>query len=205
MGVRAFTMKKRRSSGYGCIYLLQNLKKRRLKNGRFAKGRSYVGYDKTGDPENHRWHGHIKAAFDRKDPRPLYCAMRKSWREFGHLNFSAEVIWRGPIEKLCVKEVYYIAKLHTWFYDQQGGGYNLTFGGDGFSGKHSTYSKKKTGLSSKRAWADPVKRKALLRGCQLRWDQATPEWRAAFSEAQSCAWKNPVRREKTHVKRHVLH
>jgi hypothetical protein len=55
----------------------------------------------------------------------LYRALRKH----GIDKFSAEVLWVGPASCLNEKEVYYIAKLHTFIDSPLNCGYNLTTGG----------------------------------------------------------------------------
>jgi hypothetical protein len=117
----------RKLSSVGCVYLLTNLR----------NGKRYVGQDGTNDPESNRYKGHLYLALETDDPRPLYRAIRKAYKESGGctVGFSAEVVWRGPIEKLHEKEIYYIKKLHSYILDPKGdGSYNLTLGGEGSRG-----------------------------------------------------------------------
>jgi hypothetical protein len=117
----------RKMSLIGCVYLLTNLR----------NGKRYVGQDGTNDPESNRYKGHLYLALETDDPRPLYRAIRKAYKESGGrtVGFSAEVVWRGLIEKLHEKEIYYIKKLHSYILDPKGdGSYNLTLGGEGSRG-----------------------------------------------------------------------
>ena len=98
----------------GCVYLLRNL----------SNGKGYIGQHKGVEQiERNRWGGHIRTALNKRDEKPLYRAIRK----YGVDKFSAEVVWRGPIEKLNEKEMHYIKKFSTFIDD--GAGYNLTRGG----------------------------------------------------------------------------
>jgi hypothetical protein len=174
----------------GCIYLLVNL----------INGKRYVGYDETGNPEGNRWKTHIWLAFNTKDRRPLYCAIRKAWRESkgSTIGFSAEIIWRGPISKLHGKEIYYIAKLHSWNGDLVGDcSYNLTKGGDGFHGKHSKAAKKKSSESQRRIWQDPAVHKK--HSIALRRYYKSPGAREKQRTILLQAYENPALRKKLSV------
>ena len=165
---------------HGCIYKLTNL----------INGDSYIGKDKSGEPETHRWADHIKQAI-----KGGGSYIHNAIFDYDFM-FSAEIIWSGPVEHLNWKEKYYIKKHHTYVHDPKyKGGYNLTPGGDGFHGKHTAASKKKTSIASKRTWAENYEK--LRMACQARWDKTTPEEFAAFSAAQSKAWENPARRKRT--------
>ena len=122
-------MKKHRE-GWGCVYSALNV----------LEDKEYIGKDKSGDPVNHRWNGHAKLAAAAK---PLYYFHRGIKKAGGPEKFKWTVIWRGPLEEMATKEVYYIAKRHTWVGDPLCRGYNLTQGGDGSLGyKHSKRAKK---------------------------------------------------------------
>jgi hypothetical protein len=181
----------------GCIYLLRNL----------VNGKGYVGKDQTGDPENHRWKSHIKDALSGKSKYPLHRAIRK----FGPERFSAETIWCGLIEKLNVKEIYYIAKLHTYVRDPEGRGYNLTVGGDGAVGyAHTKRTRQQMSKSLLLHWALPASRRRHLKAIQSResraalstaqkrrfakmTDEDRAEYKAACSRVQKRCYKNPAR------------
>ena len=124
---------------HGCIYLITN----------FTNGKRYVGQYKNALTVIRRWKRHVGVALNTDDTRPLYRALRKAWRRDRNLDsFEFKVIWRGPIDKLHEKEIYYIAKLHAFNGDQLGDrSYNLTKGGDGFHGQHSKAAKKKNSES----------------------------------------------------------
>lgn len=175
---------------HGCVYLLVNL----------TNGKRYVGCDETGDPENNRWKTHIWLAFNKKDRRPLYCAMRKAWRESNGdtIGFSAEIIWRGLISKLRGKEIYYIAKLRSWNGDLTGDrSYNLTKGGDGFHGKHSKAAKKKNSESQRHTWQDPAVRKR--HSTALRRYYKSPGAREKQRAILLQAYENPVLHKKLSI------
>ena len=102
----------------GCIYLLTNL----------VNGKHYVGQHKNIETVHRRWNSHIVTALD-KDCRYL---LHRAIRKYGLKNFSAEVIWCGlaNFEKLNTKEIFYVKKYHSFVDDSNGGGYNLTTGGE---------------------------------------------------------------------------
>src|SRR5665213_3016282 len=84
---------------FGCIYKLTNI----------INGDSYIGKDKTGDPEKHRWKHHLKRS-ENGDGFYIHNAIL----DYGWDNFERSVIWRGPVEQLNWKEKYYIKKFHTF-------------------------------------------------------------------------------------------
>ena len=158
-------MKKHRE-GWGCVYMMRNL----------INGKRNVGYDSTGDPENHRWKHHKNTALKTSDRRPLYRALRKAYkRDKCWDGFEFSVIWRGPVELLREKEIYYIRKHRSFIDDLLGDrSYNLTKGGDGVAvpskctkNKISTtlkvycasnVVKKQLSVQSKKAWLNPEMR-----------------------------------------------
>ena len=171
MNRRVIVIKKKVKPLHGCIYLLRNL----------ANGKGYVGQDQSGDPENHRWKQHIKASLTGKSKYALHHAIYKAYHESKSqtLGFSAEVIWRGPIEKLNEKEISYIKKLHTYVRDPAGHGYNLTIGGDGAAGhRHTKKTRRQMSNSLLLHWTTPSARKSHLAAIQ------SVESRAATSAAQ---------------------
>ena len=119
-----------------------------------TNGDEYVGKDKTGDPENHRWKHHRKMAAV-THPKSYFHRAIKTYG--GPLRFKWSIVWCGPIEELCAKEVYYIAKRHTFVGDPKYvGGYNLTHGGDGTNGHHhSKKTKKQMSAAQKLRFEDP--------------------------------------------------
>ena len=138
-------MRKHRE-GWGCIYSALNL----------FEDLEYIGKDKTGDPENHRWKGHAGAA---KIDKPKYYFHRAIKVMGGPEFFKWSIIWRGPVEDLTAKEVYYIAKRHTFVGDPLCRGYNLTKGGEGILGhKHSKKSRKKISDANYRRFEDVEER-----------------------------------------------
>ena len=171
------------NEGYGCIYLLTNLR----------NGKRYVGQDQSGNPDTQRWKNHIDNALNDRLKWPLYCAIRKAWRESSGrtLGFSAEVIWRGPIEKLDEKEIYYIAKLHTWINDPKGDrSYNLVKGGGGVRGlNHSKTTRNAIRLAVCRRYEDPVEHDKQS-VAQLRSYEENPERAKKQRAAIKIAWQN---------------
>lgn len=106
----------------GCIYKLTNL----------ATLDAYCGQHANVETVEHvRWARHIKTA---RLGHGNYLHAAIAAYDF---EFSAEVIWIGPIEQLDTKEAYYIKKFHTFVGDPKyKGGYNLTAGGQGSRGMH---------------------------------------------------------------------
>jgi hypothetical protein len=172
------------SKAFGCIYLLVNL----------INGKRYVGQDQTSDPENHRWKYHIYAALKGKSQTYLHRAIRKAHRESKGrtLGFSAEVIWRGPREKMSAKEIYYIKTLRTFVGDPFGDlSYNMTLGGEGARGlKLSKAAKKRQSAALLAHWADQTKRDAHLASL------ITPEALANISAAQKRRFANMTEAER---------
>lgn len=84
----------------------------------------YIG--KTETSVAHRFQQHLQESTkSRSQYRPLYRAMNK----YGIENFVVETLEEtsNPIER----EIYYIAKYHSYIGDEQCNGYNATIGGDG--------------------------------------------------------------------------
>ena len=174
---------------HGCVYLLVNL----------TNGKRYVGCDETGDPENNRWKTHIWLAFNKKDRRPLYCAMRKAWRESNGdtIGFSAEIIWRGLISKLRGKEIYYIAKLHAFNGDPLGDrSYNLTKGGDGVRGLLWSKAARKRLVAARTLQFQRPEVHERMSAAQIRRYEDDPTERTKQGEATRRARKNPVVRKR---------
>lgn len=94
----------------GCIYEL-----RCLIDGK----KGYVGQSDKPNPQV-RWTQHINAALA-GSKWPIHRAINKH----KYWNFSAEVIWRGPLNRLDEMEIKFIKTLGTFTPD----GYNLTSGG----------------------------------------------------------------------------
>ena len=119
----------------GCIYELRCV---------IGRKKGYVGQDKSGIPETHRWLAHARAAQYPKPKYPIHRAIRK----YGWENFSKQVVWHGPASKLNEMEVYYIKKLKTF----APLGYNMTTGGDAKK-QISLRSRKKCSKSVTAAYA----------------------------------------------------
>lgn len=172
----------------GCIYCLTNL----------VNGKRYVGKDKTGSPESHRWKDHIRNALNGKSKYPLHCAMRKAHkRDRCWKNFAFEIIWRGPTSSLNEKEIYYIKKLHTFIDDPLGNrSYNLTKGGDGLRAGHklSKKTKEKMRATALLRCSDPVELEKMRAVQYRRYEDATE--REKTGAAAALAWARPSTRKK---------
>lgn len=95
----------------GYIYKITNL----------INQKAYIG--KTMFNIEKRWKEHqTESKMQRSQNRPLYRAMNK----YGVENFSIEVLEEVDINKLSIKEIYWIG-----YYDTYNNGYNATLGGDG--------------------------------------------------------------------------
>ena len=174
-----------------CIYLLTNL----------TNGKRYVGQYKDVLTVERRWYRHIYAAFNTSDPRPLYCAIRKVYRESKGktLGFSAEVIWQGvaTIKILDAKETHYINKLRSFINDPKGDcSYNLTKGGrSGILGfKFSEESKKHLSKVQTLRWANLEVRERASE-VQLQSYAENPERRKNQSVASSNYWLDQDNRD----------
>lgn len=184
---------KQPSEPRGCIYLLTNL----------VNGKRYVGQDQTGDPENHRWKAHIKAAFIYNSQYPLHRAMRKADRKSKGktVGLSAEIIWRGPVSQLNCKETYYIKKLHSYVRDPLGDkSYNQTIGGDGARGhKHSKKTLKQMSTVRLEWLAIPENKAAYLASVQtleacIKRSVALKKYFASMTDAERIAYSKKMSR-----------
>jgi hypothetical protein len=117
-------------------------------------------------------------------------------RKYKVKNFSAEVVQRcKTLNSLDLAEQKWIKKLHCCVYDPQyGGGYNLTFGGGGFRGKHSTASKAKISAALRVALKNPLVRAKFSAGTRKRWEDV--EYRKYIVEHLNAQWDVPSRRVK---------
>lgn len=109
-----------------CIYKIQN-----KQNGKIYIGQTRVSLEWR---LNSNWRGHFKEAFETKNGKPLYCALRK----YGKEGFTYEVIEERSLDSfkdknemlswLDKQEQYWIA-----YYDSfnENKGYNMTKGGSG--------------------------------------------------------------------------
>jgi hypothetical protein len=181
---------KKHREGWGCVYSAINR----------SKDLEYIGKDKTGDPINHRWKRHCNESL-RNNPRSYFSRGLKN--AGGFTGFRWSVVWRGPVEELYAKEIYYIAKRHTWVGDPLCRGYNLTKGGEGFQGKHSKKTKRKMSFTRQlpeikakmsaaalQYWKNP---EAHVMACSVA---QRPEVRKKKSSAQQRRWKSPAEHEK---------
>ena len=100
------------------IYKIEN-----LINGKKYIGQSINIYE--------RWNDHKRTnertSSKQKQTYPLYLAFKK----YGIENFSFEIIEECSVDELDEKEKYWIKYYHSYIYDSQSNGYNLTLGGQG--------------------------------------------------------------------------
>jgi group I intron endonuclease len=103
-------------------------------------GKRYVGI--TARSIEDRWWEHLQESRASRAKRPICLAIRK----YGAENFSVVELARADTwEALCQLEIEAIERLGTF----APGGYNLTRGGDGFTGRHSAESRRKMSQSHK--------------------------------------------------------
>lgn len=111
-----------------------------LKNNINRKG--YIGIDSNSDKNTTqlRLNDHLKYARsinNNKNWNVKYQLIDKKIAEYGFENFSYTVLYEtNDFEDLKKKEIYYISKYNTFV--NNGFGYNLTLGGDGFKGFNTT-------------------------------------------------------------------
>ena len=174
---------KKHQDGWGCVYSAINL----------SNGLEYIGKDKTGDPANHRWRGHCREAAKVKSKGYFQRALKKAG---GFAGFEWSVIWRGSLEEMAAKEVYYIAKRHTWVGDPLCRGYNLTKGGEGMVGfKHSRRAKKRMSVAATRYFETEEGRKKTSEAGK-RYFEENPEARKHLSNTRLLLFKNPAEHRK---------
>ena len=175
---------KKHQPGWGCIYSAIN-------RANPVHAKEYIGKDKTGDPVNHRWKVHSKEAAQ-AEPRGYF--QRAVKKAGGPEAFEWTIIWRGPIELLNKMEIYYIKKRHTFKDDPvNGGGYNLTKGGDGVS-VWTKWSKQKVSKSSLFRFEDPAERKKISVAGLRRFEDPAEHEKLSVSSRRR--WADPLEREK---------
>ncbi|GJQ43874.1 MAG: hypothetical protein JETCAE03_33720 [Ignavibacteriaceae bacterium] len=118
--------------------------------------------------------------------------------KYGKKNFKKEIVEDNINDKklLCEREKYWIKKLNS----QSPNGYNITEGGDGFSGKHS----KETILKLKGSWENKYgKEKADIMKEKLRKYKTNKkdsiEIKKIKANAQILRYKDKKEREKTSI------
>jgi group I intron endonuclease len=90
--------------------------------------KKYIGITQRTIEE--RWEEHIQMAYchNHKDSKSLF---KKAIRKYGKDAWIIEELdTASSIKELKEKEVYWIAKLKTYAFDEDGWGYNSTKGGD---------------------------------------------------------------------------
>ena len=102
-------------------------------------GWSYIGQTSSSANPNRRWrNGKGYLTSDTLFARAI--------KKYGWENFTHEILEDNlkTLEEANQRERYWIAYYHTWIYDPEAAGYNLTAGGDGSLGyKHSEATKDK--------------------------------------------------------------
>ena len=149
-------------------------------------GKQYVGL--TTKTVKHRWSIHQRS-IDLLD-----CALHRAMRKYGLDNFSVETIEKvnGGRELLCEREVYWIDKLQT--FSGNGGGYNMTLGGEGMSGyEHTDETRRKISESRKGITHDEETKRKI--GEANKGNTPSDEAKRKMSEA---AKGNTIRRGSKH-------
>lgn len=91
-------------------------------------GKSYIGITKRAVES--RWA--LGKGYRKKNQPAFYNAIKKyGWDNFTHEILETDI---HSLEKANEREQYWIAYYHTWIYDPECNGYNITQGGDGTPG-----------------------------------------------------------------------
>lgn len=144
------------------------------------------------------WKHHRKAAAKAHPKGHFQWAIKSAG---GPSAFKWAVIWRGPVEDLNAKEIYYIRKHHTFADDPLCRGYNMTTGSDGQSPgfTHSKKTKKKMSAAHLRSYKEHPERRQKQSTTMKRHFEDNPEAREKYRDAQIRRYENPSEREKDRV------
>jgi len=131
----------------GCVYVAKNVINSKL----------YIG--KTKKTLESRRTVHEKEANDIERMNQRWCsALRNALRKHGFDSFDwIPLFWSDDNDELCRIEKLFIKALRT----KAPHGYNLTDGGDGFTGRHTDETKEKIRQASIRTWT-PERRKRTI-------------------------------------------
>lgn len=164
----------------GVIYTLTNI----------VNGHVYVGKT-TKRIAVQRWREHIN---DTRNGRSHY--IHNAIRVYREEGFKFEVIQCcKTLDTLNKAEIKWIKKKHCCVYDSEYvGGYNLTFGGGGFRGRHSKASRLKISRAVRAACARPQLRAVRRAQMLQRWEDAA--FRVYIVEHLNAQWSVPARRRK---------
>lgn len=150
---------------YGYIYLVQNK----------INGKGYIGKHKYAGPgfDNNYWGSGV--------------ILKKAIEKYGLENFSRRVICTcDSLIELNESEKYWIKELNAYESDDW---YNLTIGGDGFTGHHTEEAKQKIGDASRgREISDETRKKISERNTIFfkgyKWSEEAVEKRAASNRGK---------------------
>lgn len=93
-------------------------------------GKSYIGKTSNISNPNKRWKNGL--GYPQTTQPAFYNAIQKyGWEDFEHTILENYI---QTVEEACEREKYWINYYHTWIYDSECNGYNITQGGDGAAG-----------------------------------------------------------------------
>lgn len=137
----------------GCLYSLES-----------PSGKKYIGISsKTMEA---RWAKHVEHALGKRSSGAIYAALRK----YGPDSFKRETLVIADFEYLKELEVRAIATYGTYYPN----GYNLTFGGEGATGKRTPEQLKKHSEAQIRRFQNPEERQKVKERF-AKWKQDNPE------------------------------
>lgn len=160
----------------GCVYLATNQ----------VNGKCYVGQAVNLEKRKEK---HAKDA-TRGSMLAFHCAIRKygfdafDWKKLYQV-CTKDVICGKEKMQLDRWERYYIKKLNTI----SPNGYNLTKGGDRFSGRHRLESRQKIRVASIAHWLDPEYRKKCSKAVRI--SLSKPEVRNRIRKSVKKSWSDP--------------
>lgn len=146
-------------------------------------GKSYIGY--TSYTVDFRFNMHKYKAQEGSE-----CYLHNAMRKYGNDAFYIEEIFTSKDRDYCknIMENYFIKDNHSHYSE---GGYNMTWGGEGFVGKHTEETKKALGkLSKGRPWTEEAKEKQRQNAIRLHKEKRigmygkkqTKEWAETHSK-----------------------
>jgi len=153
-----------------------------------VSGKIYVG--KTKSTVAKRWRSHVSIAIAGDRRMAVHSAMRRYPLEM----FVVETLEEVTDSDLGARERFWIARLMS----MAPTGYNLTPGGDGFTGPVSTSHREAIGEASRESWTNPSVR--AKRSLGLRRARSTEDSRNRTSIAAKKVWFDQEFKEKMRLK-----
>jgi group I intron endonuclease len=149
-------------------------------------GKIYVG--KTKSTISQRWRNHVLTALARGDsPMAIHSAIRA----YGQASFNVvELEHVSASENLGARERAWIRFLGS----MAPSGYNLTPGGDGFTGPFSDEHRQKLREATKASWTKSDI--ASSRTAAIRGTRSSEESRSKTSQASKSLWRSPEHRSR---------